>query len=155
MPYTIHSWLNLGGLGHMFRMTLPSVRLWLYWATEKQLSVKSVWPSTDSLGALYHWQFCREALCINSSPSGQNSRCFTDDISDAFSWWKKKLIKISLKFVPKGPIDDNPAFGSDSCLTTNRQQAIMWTNAHPIHWRKWAALGGDELKDISCHCWNI
>ena len=32
--------------------------------------------------------------------------------SDAFSWMKSfvlKLIKISLKFVPKGPIDNNPA----------------------------------------------
>ena len=31
--------------------------------------------------------------------------------SDAFSWVKKKciLIKISLKFIPKGPIDNNPA----------------------------------------------
>ena len=24
-------------------------------------------------------------------------------------------------------------------------QAIIWTNAHPIHWRIYAALGGDEL----------
>ena len=27
----------------------------------------------------------------------------------------------------------------------NRQQAIIWTNAVPIHWRIYAALGGDEL----------
>ena len=24
-------------------------------------------------------------------------------------------------------------------------QAIIWTNADPIHWRIYAALGGDEL----------
>ena len=31
--------------------------------------------------------------------------------SDAFSWMKGFIvIKISLKFVPKGPINNNPAF---------------------------------------------
>ena len=29
------------------------------------------------------------------------------------------------------------------------RQAIIWTNADPIHWRIYAALGGDELKDSS------
>ena len=29
--------------------------------------------------------------------------------SDAFSWMKSFVFKISLKFVPKGPIDNNPA----------------------------------------------
>ena len=28
----------------------------------------------------------------------------------------------------------------------NKQQAIIWTNADPIHWLIYAALGGDELK---------
>ena len=46
------------------------------------------------------------------------------------------LIKISLKFVPKSPIDINRA-------SVNR--AIIWTYAGPIHWRIYAALGGDEL----------
>ena len=40
--------------------------------------------------------------------------------------------------VPKGPIDNNPAL-------PNRQQAIIWTNADPIHWCIYAAPGGDEL----------
>ena len=30
-------------------------------------------------------------------------------VSDAFSWMKNFFIKISLNFVPKGPIDNNPA----------------------------------------------
>ena len=51
---------------------------------------------------------------------------------DAFSWMKNFvfLIKISLKFVPKGPNDINPA---------------LVTNADPIHWRIYAAQGGDEF----------
>ena len=28
----------------------------------------------------------------------------------------------------------------------NRRQAIIWTNVVPIHWRIYAALGGDELR---------
>ena len=49
------------------------------------------------------------------------------------------LIEISLKFVPKGPIDNNQA------LVTNRWQAIIWTNAQRILWCIYAALGGEEL----------
>ena len=49
-------------------------------------------------------------------------------------------IKISLKFVPKGPI------GLVNGLASNRRQAIVWTNAHPIHWRIYAALGGDDIQ---------
>ena len=47
----------------------------------------------------------------NSSPPGQNGRHFTKDIficifvNEMFCI----LIKISLKFVPKGPMDNNPA----------------------------------------------
>ena len=48
---------------------------------------------------------------FNSSPPGQNGRHFTDDISrcifvnEMFCF----LMKISLKFVPKGPVDNKPA----------------------------------------------
>ena len=30
-------------------------------------------------------------------------------------------------------------------LMPNRRQAITWTNVDPVNWRKYAALGGDEL----------
>ena len=43
---------------------------------------------------------------------------------------------MSLKFAPKDPIG----------LTPNGLQAIIGTNADPIHWRIHAALGEDELK---------
>ena len=49
-------------------------------------------------------------LSINSCPPGQNSHHFTDDIFTCI-FVKEKfwiLIKISLKFIPKGPIDNNP-----------------------------------------------
>ena len=49
--------------------------------------------------------------CVNSSPQGQDGRRFTNDIficifvNEIFFI----LIKISLKFILKGPIDNNPA----------------------------------------------
>ena len=52
------------------------------------------------------------------------------------------LIKISQKFVPKDLIDNMPALVG---LVPNRRQAIVWTNADPIHWRIYAALGVDEF----------
>ena len=49
--------------------------------------------------------------CINSYPPGQNGCHFTDDIFKCIFVNGKFciLIKISLKCVPKGPIDNNPA----------------------------------------------
>ena len=37
------------------------------------------------------------------------------------------------------------SIGLDNGLAQNRLQSIIWTNADPIHWRIYAALGGDEL----------
>ena len=54
-----------------------------------------------------HGQFCPG---INSSIPGQNGRLFADDIFRCISANEKFciLIKISLRFVPWGPIDNNP-----------------------------------------------
>ena len=45
-----------------------------------------------------------------------------------------------------------PSAVSDNGLAPNRRQAIIWTNADPIDWRVYAALGGDELKQGLTHC---
>ena len=58
------------------------------------------------------------------------------------------LIKISLKFVPKGMIDNKPSIGLDNGLVPNMRLAIIWTKADLIHWPIYAALGGDELKEM-------
>ena len=49
--------------------------------------------------------------CINSSPPEKNGRYFADDIFRCIFVTAKFciLIKILLKFVPKGPIDNNQA----------------------------------------------
>ena len=49
--------------------------------------------------------------CVNSSPLAQNGCLFTDDTFRCIFVNEKLciLVKISLTFVPKGPIDNNPA----------------------------------------------
>ena len=46
----------------------------------------------------------------------------------------------------------NPSIGLDNGLAPNRRQAIIWTNADPIIWRIYAALGGDELTEAVAEC---
>ena len=41
--------------------------------------------------------------------------------------------------------------GSDNGLAPTRRQAIIWTNTDPIHWRIYAALGGDEIVALKEH----
>ena len=60
----------------------------------------------------------------------QNGSHFPDDI---FKWiflnenvWIS--INISLKFVPRGPINNNSNIGSGNGLAPTRRQAIIWTN---------------------------
>ena len=79
------------------------------------------------------------------SPLDKMAPHFADDIFRCIFVNEKFciLIKISLKFVPKGSIDNNPG------LAPNRPQAIIWINSGPIHWHIYAALGGDELKHVT------
>ena len=62
-----------------------------------------------------------------------------------FREWKvMHLIKISLRVhLTKLRV------GLDNGLAPDRRQAIIWTNADPIHWRIYAALGGDKLSHWS------
>ena len=48
-------------------------------------------------------------IYMNSSPPGQNGRYFADYIFGCIFMNEKFYIKISLKFVPNGPIGNNPA----------------------------------------------
>ena len=73
-----------------------------------------------------------------------------------FREWQffRVLIEISLKIVPKGPIDKKKknSIGLDNDLAPNMRQAIIWNNAYQIHWHIYAALGGDELKYLCYLC---
>ena len=75
------------------------------------------------------------------------NRChFADDIFKRifFNENVRISIKISLKFVPKGPIN---SIGSDNDLAPTRRQAIIWTNGGLFYWRIYASLGLNGLKD--------
>ena len=56
-------------------------------------------------------------------------------------------------FVPKGPIYNNPVLVQ--IMAWCRISAIIWTNADPIHWRIYAAPGGDELTNMDWINFNI
>ena len=43
------------------------------------------------------------------------------------------------------------SIGLDNGLAPNRRQAVIWTNADPIHWRIYLALGGEELSLLIRH----
>ena len=69
-------------------------------------------------------------------------------------FWEWKVLyldlKKSLKFVPKGPIDNYPALVQIMAWRRigDKSLAIISTNADRIPWRIYAALGGDELNFI-------
>ena len=122
---------------HLIRQYLSSLKSW--WCIH--LSVTLVIIGTgNGLPIVQHQD-------MNSSPPGQNGRHFTDNIFRYNSMNEKFciLIKISLKFCPKGPIDNS--IGLDNGLTPNKRQAIIWSNADPIHWPIYAALDRDELTE--------
>ena len=60
-------------------------------------------------------------ISLNTVRSRPDARHFTDDIFKRIFLHENVsiLIKISLKFIPKGPIDNTPA------LVPTRQQAII------------------------------
>ena len=85
--------------------------------------------------------WCFSCLChvvqffheFNSYSPEQNDRHFEDDILRCISVKGNfcVLIKFVLKFVSKSPIDNYPA--------------LVQIMSDQIHWRIYAALGGDEL----------
>ena len=64
---------------------------------------------------------------LNTLKPRQNGRHFAADIFKNIFF--NGNIKISIKiYVPKGRINNIPAFGSDNGLAPTRRQAIIWTN---------------------------
>ena len=91
--------------------------------------------------------FCQYFL--NSLRPRQNRRNFTDDVFKC-NFLNENiliLIKISLKLVPKGPINNIPAFVQ--IMAWRRTGAIIWTNDDPVQWGIYASLGPNGF------IWNI
>ena len=77
-----------------------------------------------------------QLVAVNWSSPGQNGRSVSDDIFKRIFFNEKLLClsKHSLKFVPEGPTDKNPALVYIYRLGADRRQAIIWTNAGAIRW---------------------
>ena len=103
-----HTHLHLGRCtrSHQTSWSVSPWLLYIVWHTQHWYS---------SIG--YHGTHCREkqpqykCSFLNSSLPGRNGRHFADDIFRCIFVNEQLyiLIKISLKFVPKGPLDNNPA----------------------------------------------
>ena len=67
-----------------------------------------------------------------------------------FLEWKCVIffIKISLKFVPKGPVNNIPALVQ---MAPIKQQAIIWANDGLAYWCKYASLSLNELTGSSLY----
>ena len=93
-----------------------------------------------------------------SSPPGQNGRRFADNIF-RFIFVNKKmsiLVKISLKFVPKGPIDNKPGPCITNVFVTRRKNFSQWHRSFQrklrSHWLKFLRQG-PALVEIMSWCW--
>ena len=96
--------------------------------------------SYHSINFLFHY-----LLRILIAP-GQNGRYFAEDICICIFVNEKCCMLIRNTVVCS--LWSNwqlPSIGLDKGLGPNRRQAIIWTSADPIHWRIYAAPGGDEL----------
>ena len=83
---------------------------------------------------------------VNSSHPKQNGRHFADDMFlriflNENIWIKKKIIEIH----SLGSNWQCISIVSDNGFARSRWQAIIWTNAYPVHRRIYAVLGGNEL----------
>ena len=173
-------------IGHLGRnLSETRIKIWRFSFKKMHLKISSAkWrpfcPGEDELkeqplaqhislgGALFSancwlmgWFLSTNSHAINSSLRGQNVRHFADDIF-SFIFVTEKfciLIKISLKFVPRGPIEKQKqtkklSIGLDNGLAKYIQATSHYLNqCDPIHWRIYAASGGDELMD--CHLWPL
>ena len=91
-------------------------------------------------------------VSLNSSPPGQNGCQFADDLFRCIFVNEKFciLIKFSLKFVPKGPIDNIPALVQ--VMAWRRIGDHYLNQCWPDPLQIYAALGRDELKPGLCIC---
>ena len=115
-----------------------------FWWKFKQIIPENVWKMLAILFQHY---------CVNTLRPRQDGRHFADDIFKCIFLNENFLIaiKISLKFVPKGPINNIPTIGSDNGFS--RRQAIIWTNVSYLMTHicvtrpQWVKIRGTSLRE--------
>ena len=81
---------------------------------------------------------------VNSFLLVQNGRNFTDDIFRCIFVNEKFCIsiRISLKFVPKGPINNKSALVQVMAWRRTGDKPLPEPILNPVYWRLYGALGG-------------
>ena len=134
------------------------VNIWMYSPLKHRVLDAIGGPLSYDIWWFYHYVIYKPPPQPTPPPTTphtpwRNGRHFVDDILNAFSWTKNCIfIKISLKVVPKGPIENKWAFVQAMAWHRigDKRQVITWTNADPVHRRIYAALRGDELIKWLC-----
>ena len=100
---------------------------------------------------------CLQKLDINSSHPGQNGCHFAEDSFKRIFMNANFFISIwiSVKYVPQGSKWQWVSIGSGNGLALNRQQAIIWTNADPVHRHICAALGREVFIALQMATWDL
>ena len=95
-----------------------------------------------NLWGLFHCQ-----VIINTGQNGRhpNRKYFRMHFRE---WKRWNSVRSSTEICSQGSQDDKQALsiGSGNGVAPDRRQPITWTNADPVHWHKFRALGGDDLK---------
>ena len=88
------------------------------------------------------------AVSVNTLRSRQNGCQFADDIFKCiFSNANVRItIQISLKYVPKAPIDNKPALVQIKAWHLIRDKAMIWTNDDLVRWRIFLSLSLQWVK---------
>ena len=88
---------------------------------------------------------------FNSFPPVQNGHHFADGIFICIFVLKSFISSNFTEVCSQRSNWQYPIIGLDNGLAPNRRQAIICTNTDPIHWRIYAALGGDELYERNAY----
>ena len=96
---------------------------------------------------------CKHRFQINSSPPGQNGYPFSDDIFRCISLNEKFciLIKISPRFVPKGPIYNNPVIVSYLLSFFSAMFKALLTMFHDCNLHIFVNIGERAFVPIVCN----
>ena len=127
----------------------------IIWSYEVRLEPSLRHDQNQYLLAPWNWlnrdvemvsDICNAPRWFNSSPLKKMTDMSQTIFWDAFSWMKNYVfwIKFHWKLFLRVELTIT-SIGLPHGLAPNRRQANIWTNGDPIHWRIYAALGGDEF----------
>ena len=94
--------------------------------------------------------FIRGTVHLTHLPPDKMTAISQTIFSCAFSWMKSFVLRLKFHwhlFLRVQLIITS--IGSDNGLAPDRWHDIIWTNAYQIHWRLYAALGGNELRQLT------